>query len=146
MLQMAGQHSMEILAKVCLARSMFQCNMLCPIGCLKFVRTFDDFHLVVKACFGTHLDPQYITYINNFKKSYLDLDISVTPKVHSVFFHIEEFCSKHHKGLGWYSEQAMESVHYEFKKVWEKHKVQETHQQYSKHLLKAVCGFNSSHI
>jgi hypothetical protein len=118
----------------------------CPIGCLKFVRTFDNFRLVVKACFSTDLDPQYATHINNFKNSYLDLDVPVTPKVHSVFFHVEEFCSKNQRALGFYSEQAMESVHYEFKKFWEKHKVKETHTEYSKHLLNAVCEFNSSHI
>lgn len=115
----------------------------CSIGGLKFVRTLDDFAMVVKAFFGNSLDPLFQTYINNFKQSYLDLGISVTPKVHAVFYHVEEFCSKQQSGLGFYSEQAMESVHFEFKKVRDKYKVKESHPKYSTHLLKAVCEFNS---
>lgn len=118
----------------------------CPIGCLKFVRTLTDFDRVVKACFGIELDPNYKLYINNFKKSYLDLGVSVTPKVHSVFYYIEEFCSKHGTALGFYSEQAMESVHYEFNTIWNKHKVDEDHPNYSMKLLQALCEFNGLHV
>lgn len=86
----------------------------CLIGCLKFVRVLQEFHLVVKACFTNKLDPMYLTHIANFKRSYLDLGISVTPKVHAVYHHIKDFCSKNQHGLGFYSEQTIESVHHDF--------------------------------
>lgn len=66
---------------------------ICPIDCLKFVRAFNDFKNVVEACFGRNLDPQFQTHIYAFKQSYLDLDISATPNVHCVFYHVEQFCA-----------------------------------------------------
>ena len=38
------------------------------------------------------------------------LEISVTPKVHAVFFHVQEFCELTKMGLGPWSEQTSESV------------------------------------
>ena len=69
----------------------------------------------MKACFGKNLDPDSPIFIGALKKSFMDLEVSVTPKIHAVFYHVSEFCSKHLKGLGFYSEQAMESVHFDFK-------------------------------
>lgn len=118
----------------------------CPIGCLKFVKVLDDFHLVVKACFGKLLYPNFKKNIRDFKRSYLDLGVSVTPKVHAVFYHVEDFCSKNQKGLGGYSEQAMESVHFDFNIIWNKYKVHNNHPEYERHLLNAVCEFNGLHV
>ena len=36
--------------------------------------------------------------------AYLQLTISVTPKVHAVMFHVEEFCSLTGRGLGPWSD------------------------------------------
>lgn len=119
---------------------------LCPLECLKFVQAFDDFKKVVKACFSNTLHPNYTSYIDDFKRSYLDLEIPITPKVHCVFVHIKEFCEKHKIGLGLVSEQAFESVHSEFKTIWIKHKVRPSHSEYDKHLLRAVCEFNGLHV
>lgn len=52
----------------------------------KYVKVFDDFKKVVSACFGNNLDQNYKACIQAFKKSYMDLGVSVTPKVHAVFF------------------------------------------------------------
>lgn len=54
----------------------------CPIGCMRFVKCFDDFRAVVKACFGNQLHPEFVDKIDSFKQSYLDLNIPDTPKVH----------------------------------------------------------------
>ena len=71
------------------------------------------------------------------------LGISVTPKVHTVFYHIEEFCSLTKMGLGPWSEQASESVHKEFNKCWGRYKVKNTdHPLYGEKLLEAVRMFN----
>jgi hypothetical protein len=118
----------------------------CSLGCLKFARVFQDFRAVVKSCFGQDLDPNFGFYIDSFKQSYLSLNISVTPKVHAVFFHIAEFCNKTQQGLGFFSEQAMESVHFDFNSVWKKYKVSRDHSDYSSRLLRAVCEYNSLRI
>lgn len=117
-----------------------------PIGCLKFVETLDRFHLVVKACFGQTLDPNFEKHINDFKTSFLELEVSVTPKIHAVFFHVAEFCNSHEKALGFFSEQAMEAVHFEFKEFWSKYKLSMSHPEYASTLLRAVCEFNALHV
>lgn len=119
---------------------------ICPLSCLKYVQVLDDFHSVVKACFGQVLDDEFQTHIDKFKKSFLDLEVSVTPKVHAIFFHVPQFCSKRQESLGFYSEQAMEAVHFEFKIFWNKHKVHDSHPSYPQKLLKTVCEFNAFHI
>ena len=45
---------------------------------LPFIKALDR---VVSLCFGILLDPAYVEAIQDFKKSYLDLGITVTPKV-----------------------------------------------------------------
>ena len=116
------------------------------LGCVKFVQTFQDFKKVVASCFGNSLNSNSKEKIAAFKKSYLALEISVTPKVHAVFFHIEDFCDRTQKGLGFFSEQAMESVHYDFNQVWLKYKVAREHPDYANRLRRAVCEYNSIHI
>lgn len=56
----------------------------------------------------------FVHYINEFYTNYMDLKINYTPKVHAVFFHVIDFCSKTQKGLSFFSEQAIESVHSDF--------------------------------
>ena len=46
-----------------------------------FVSAFRAFGKVVRSCFGLVLSPSYKTDIESFKKCYLNLGISVTPKV-----------------------------------------------------------------
>lgn len=116
------------------------------LGVLKYVKAFDTFKKVVEACFGNNLEEGYKSRIEDFKKAYMDLGISVTPKIHAVFYHVEQFCHKIGKALGFFSEQAMESVHSDFKSTWQAIKVTKSHPDYSKKLLRAVCIYNSSHI
>ena len=68
------------------------------------------------SCYGFGLHPSYKLNISNFKREFLKLNISVTPKVHVVFHHVEEFCSLKGMGLGPWSEQTSESLHHEFTK------------------------------
>ena len=86
----------------------------------KFVTAFRDLNIVIKSCFGSTLEPHYEDAISCFKRSFMDLCISVTPKIHAIFFHVIDFCSSVEKGLGCFSEQASESVHYSFKCEWKK--------------------------
>lgn len=116
------------------------------IKCLKYVKCFQHFRNVVEACFSLKLNPEYKKYIAEFKRSYCDLNISITPKIHCVFFHVAEFCDKVGKGLGFYSEQAIEAVHADFKSTWAKYKVATSHSEYSKQLLRAVQEYNSKHL
>ena len=104
---------------------------------------------VVVSCFGMVLDPKYNTYINIFEDIYKDLNISVTPKVHILINHVPEFLKKHNRSLGWYSEQTLESIHYDFKRnCWEKqgYKRSLRHPDYAENLMKAVIVYSSKNI
>ncbi|OAF68019.1 hypothetical protein A3Q56_04237, partial [Intoshia linei] len=64
---------------------------------VEFIKALNDFKLVVQACFGTVLAIDY--KIENFRKSYLNLNIRITPKLHAVFFHIADFYDQKNSSL-----------------------------------------------
>ena len=130
-----------------LLKNVHQLETLCPSEFSQFVETFTKFDEVVHSCYGNELLPNYDLRISEFMNEYMKLSISVTPKVHAVFYHIEEFCSLTKMGLGPWSEQASESVHQEFTKCWGKYKVKNTdHPMYGQKLLEAVQMFNGLNL
>ena len=128
-----------------LLRSTDKLAANCSIQCLPFVMAFRAFETVVNACFSSNLDSNYKTFINEFK-TYFDLEISITPKVHAVIYHIPEFCDRHQRGLGLFSEQASEAVHSNFAMTMENYKFNDTHCEFPSQLLKAVNAYNSLHL
>ena len=82
--------------------------------------------------------------------AYLDLGISVTLKVHVLFFHLLPCLANpalNRHGLGVVSGQAGESIHSEFLIFWDKYKINSIQNpRYGEHLLKAVCECSSKHI
>ena len=99
-----------------LLRNVDMLQELCPHEYHQFVDAFISFNDVVTLCYGRNLLPQYKTSLSNFKDAHLKLNISLTLKVHAVFYHIEEFCSLKNMGLAPWSEPTTESLHQEFKK------------------------------
>ena len=80
------------------------------------MKSFKD---VRKSCFGSIKQSDHLWHIKKFEDSYKDLHIPVTPKVHAVLDHIQDFLEdKEDVGLGPYSEQASESVHHDFNRLW----------------------------
>ena len=82
------------------------------------LQTLKDFSAVVDACFSLHLNVSFSSAISKFRQSYLNSGRNITPKVHVVFHHIEDFCNSQKLGLGLFSEQASEAVHYSFSQTW----------------------------
>lgn len=117
-----------------------------PIELHKFVDALEDLNKVWISCFSGKLLPSYQKDIARFRESYLLLNISVTPKIHAIFQHVAEFCETHATSLGKYSEQASESVHSDFKKMWERYKIPTHHPLFGEYLLKAVVNYNSLHV
>ena len=113
----------------------------------KFIDAFEAFNNVVTACYGKTLAPDYKHKINAFRGAYKRLQISVTPKVHAVFFHISEFCDVVKMGLSPWSEQTAESLHHDFKGMWNSFKVRDTnHPEYGNRLLQSIIMYNSQHL
>ncbi len=73
--------------------------------------------IIRHACSGGDLADYFKEAIDRFKRAYLALNLTVTPKIHVIFDHITQFCEEKKSGLGKFSEQASESVHSDFKKT-----------------------------
>ena len=85
--------------------------------------------------------------IQAFASAYISLPINITPKVHVVVFHIEEFCDMTGRGLAPWSEQTGESCHHDFNQTWEKFYVRDQESDvYGKRLLQAVQEYNGQHL
>lgn len=138
-----GNSSRKLIANVDKLRRL--CNKY-DVNCLKFVDTFEKFNKVVASCFSKDLKPNYDIFIDNFRDSFLKLNISVTSKIHAIFFHIKHFCEYYGIGLGFFSEQAFESVHHDFKQTWANFKVNSENDNYGSKLLRCVCVYNSKHL
>lgn len=136
-----GNSSRTLLKRVVLLAAM------APPHCWPFIEAFKCFGDVVAACYGDSLQPNFEETIGRFQRAYLQLNISVTPKVHAVFFHVAEFCSSTQCGLGPWSEQAVEAAHSDFNGVWRNFEVKDLHHpEYGTRLLRAVRVYNSRHV
>ena len=88
---------------------------------LKAMEALDS---VRKACFSQTLDEDFESKIHALAECWLELGIKVTPKAHALFVHVAQFLNFQNKdqavkrGLGFWSEQASESVHSDFQKFW----------------------------
>ena len=122
--------------------------------CSAIVAVFQTFKDVVENCFGKHLANGYKESINNFSQAYRKVEgLSVTPKVHCLEAHVAQFLDRQSEtfpgfGLGFWSEQASESVHYDFKHLWNgRNYVRDlAHADYDKNLLKCAVTYNSRHL
>ena len=131
-----------------LLKNVSKLEELCPVKHQKFPVAYKSFNEVVSSCYGKDLHANYKETINKFRNDdYMKLKISVTPKVHAVFYHIQEVCDITGRGLGPWSEQTSESLHQEFNKCWEKYLVKDQkNPMYQQRLLQAVQMFNNLNI
>ena len=114
-----------------------------PRKLMKYIRVLKAFDAVVASCFGKVAEEGYQAKIQTFEKKYMALNISVTPKVHCVFRHVQEFCERNNCGLGVYSEQNVEASHYDFDKVDRWYPTNpDTDPKYNEKILKALSRYN----
>ena len=112
---------------------------------LGFVKTFQYFKSVVSSCFGMTLNTAYVQHIKDFKNSYLQLPVSVTPKAHAVFYHVPEFIALKGTALGIFSEQSTEALHSIFSAQWARCERNPDHPDHGCQLLKYV-NYNCKHL
>jgi hypothetical protein len=129
-----------------LLRSVDQLSAMCPLPALRFASAFRAFNNVVESCFGNVLLPNFAAALNDFRSSFAELEIAPTPKVHAVIHHVGEFCRLKKRGLGPWSEQTSESLHFDFLQLWQHYKISESHLDYPARLLSAVRVYNSRHL
>lgn len=109
----------------------------------KYINVFETFNNVVTSCFGQNLDPHYQSIIGEFFNQIQALNISITPKIHAVVYHVPQFIKMKGKPLGLYSEQASESVHFAYSKHASNFKTSAIKTNYEAKLLRTVCTFNT---
>ena len=130
-----------------LLKKVSKLREICPRTFNKFADAFESFDKVVKSCFGSELSPGYVDNIREFTDKFKKLDISVTPKVHAVMHHVEEFCEIKGKGLGPWSEQTSESIHHDFNECWKKYFLKDMdREEYPDRILNAVRMYNGLHL
>ena len=77
-----GNQSKQFIVKVdSLEAELLKESSEAVINGMPFMKTVRAFRKVVDSSFGLELDPQYKETINEFKMSYLELEISIIPKV-----------------------------------------------------------------
>ena len=78
----------------------------------------------------------------------------MTPKAHILFQHASEFLdlihtedeSTHTLGLGYFSEQSMESMHHDVRVLWDKVKVSVGHPDFAVKLKAFIAAYNARHM
>ena len=108
------------------------------------------FNVVRKQCFGVILDANYKDSIKTFANLWIKCERSITLKCHVLFVHVVHFLERNAekypgKGLGFWGEQAAESIHSKWETFWARRKVPTTHKDYDKILFWALVEFNATH-
>ena len=117
-----------------------------PSNLKMFVTALRDFKKVKDGCFGQTLDEWFECYISDFRRSFKALKMKETHKVHTLLDHVADFCNERFEPLGRYSEQASESVHADFKKVYANYARDPNHPEFVPQLLNAILKYNSLHL
>ena len=113
-----------------------------------YIKALEQFDHVVHSCFGQTLKPRYQDHINDFMLTYRSLGISIPLKVHLLESHAVEFIQMMggEHGLGYFSEQAMESMHRELLQEWGGEKVDINHSSYGENLKRTMVRVNGKHL
>lgn len=111
-----------------------------------FVSIFGALKLVVEACFGQELKPDYTDRIEHFIWLLREHKISFTPKIHIIAFHVVEFLEVNQRGLGVYSEQPFETVHHEWTNFFNTYGSSSAKENFSTTLLRGVIKFKCRNL
>lgn len=119
-------------------------------GVLAYVEAFEALNAIIKECFGMYFNPRtdHQALVDSFHRKFAALGIRFTPKIHVITHHVVEFMGAVEDSLGLFSEQAGETVHSKFDKMWKlRFKIRDlNHPNYPKSLLRAVGEFSSKRI
>ena len=120
---------------------------------LPLLGSLRSFRKVQDACFGQVLQEGFEDSITDFSKVYRSLDMesmTITPKIHIVEHHLVDFFNEIgdiEHGLGWYSEQGFEAMHYDMMQEWKRVQICDpNHPEFGKRLLDFVIAYVARHI
>lgn len=108
-----------------------------------FVDILGALNSVVDGCFGYDLAEDYASRIDHLEWLLKSNGISLTPKLHIIIVHVKEFIGKFDLGLGYFSEQAGESIHHMWARFFENFKCSTSNEQFESCLIRALVKFNA---
>lgn len=111
-----------------------------------YVDVLGAFNNVVESSFGVERKHDYSETIQHFKYLLNLHNISKTPKIHEVVEHVQEFLEENDYGLGYYSEQAFESIHTVWQTFFANYCSNPGNSNYLSALHRAVINFNAENI
>ena len=119
----------------------------------KVVSAFHAFKEVTDLCFGMELKSGYALAIDRFMDFYRQIEnLNVTVKVHILEVHVCDFFERKKgtefegKGLGFWSEQASESVHADVEKARAGNARALEDPKYAEQFFKLGVKYNSNHL
>ncbi len=94
----------------------------------------------------SHADSKKVVCATCMRKTASDLR-NISSDTCSLIWQHDNTCKMSNKGLGFYSDQASETVHGDFNRLWTNYKVSSfENPRYKEQLLKAVQMYNSRHL
>uniref|UniRef100_A0A1I8HLA7 Solute carrier family 35 member F4 n=1 Tax=Macrostomum lignano TaxID=282301 RepID=A0A1I8HLA7_9PLAT len=120
-----------------------QHNVFSAMPVAHALRCFRD---VKASCFGMSVCGDFENRVRAFEQAYIDLGIRVTPKVHAVIDHVVQFLNMSNlagepkKGLGFWSEQVVETAHHDFSSMWQDFRIDFHHPSYPDRLRNSMNG------
>ena len=114
----------------------------------EFALTLGALDTLVHKTFGMVLRNGWASAHAEFTAAYLKLGISITSKVHIIMAHLPQFIRLQGSSLGKFSEQAFESVHFDFDNKWlTTHCVVDPkNPKYSSALRQTILEYNAAHL
>lgn len=149
-----GQCSKLLISVDVLEQQISSARLLEDVYSKTLTTCFKCFQMVKVKCLGMVLEPSFKESIEESRSAYLALGETVSPKVYGLIVHNPEFLDSMQtkypgKGLGFWSDQASESVHYSFKGFWEKgNTTSSVNKDYPRKVLKvleSLIVYNSRH-
>ena len=116
-----------------------------------YMAAFTALQKVNIMVFGTELHEDWRLALNQMKDAVTALNTSlavpITPKLHVLTVHVEQWVEHNQEPLGILSEQALEASHHTLKRVWENYLVKdENNPVFLSQGLKAILKFNADNI
>ena len=94
------------------------------------------------------LDPDYIQILDDYWTNLIQLNrtfgLSITPKMHSSYFHVKKWCRINQIGLGKHTEGPHESIHTLVDKIWDRRKVWVSNPRFPEAVIQMVVYINSN--
>ena len=102
---------------------------------------------VVTSTFGYELLDRWENNVAKLADAWRQVCLSIISKEHIVFEHLVPFCRQHGRGLGLYSEQTFEAIHYHFNELWKRYVVTDPESPgYIPRLKMSLVDFNGRNL